>query len=461
MAAASCALSSSAPAVPSATLLSGNQVDAVDRYNSSRRVHSTGTSLIRTAAHGRTQLPIRISTTTVQGLHERRSWKLVRPSAIAAGPRENNNWVEKEWNSFTQVAPSSPSSPSQRNTKGWTDGNGVEDSRVVAQLRNIAFAAKDRSEMHAIIGVQRDNWNKLCHMTVNMTTIAAAMLAAMNNGVAGSTSASFGMSMVAFLLNGGAAGFMFLASKFQPSQLAEEQRTASRFFKMLARDIETTLLIDPRLRKAVHLYMDDVMDRLEALDVAFPLPLTPNGLVKFPKEVVPSVLGSTADLSETEILANNTNGWSNAMVQDLKHTAEKLKESDIEIYLGWARKKEHDNKSLAMLAPVFAGSAALLSLLGCCQPGIHLAALASACSIAAVFGSSFSNGGQIGMIFELYRNCAGYYEQTVQDIQSTIRVPVCQREDGELYHQKIALKLGRRDNMPLFSSEEKTAGKLF
>ncbi len=461
MAAASCALSSSAPAVRSATLLSGNQVDSVDRYNSSRRVHSTSTSLIRTAAHGRTQLPIRISTTTVQGLHERRSWKLVRPSAIAAGPRDNNNWVEKEWNSFTQVAPSSPSSPSQRNTKGWTDGNGVEDSRVVAQLRNIAFAAKDRSEMHAIIGVQRDNWNKLCHMTVNMTTIAAAMLAAMNNGVAGSTSASFSMSMAAFLLNGGAAGFMFLASKFQPSQLAEEQRTASRFFKMLARDIETTLLIDPRLRKAVHLYMDDVMDRLEALDVAFPLPLTPNGLVKFPKEVVPSVLGSTADLSETEILANNTNGWSNAMVQDLKHTAEKLKESDIEIYLGWARKKEHDNKSLAMLAPVLAGSAALLSLLGCCQPGIHLAALASACSIAAVFGSSFSNGGQIGMIFELYRNCAGYYEQMVQDIQSTIRVPVCQREDGELYHQKIALKLGRRDNMPLFSSEEKTAGKLF
>jgi len=34
-----------------------------------------------------------------------------------------------------------------------------------------------------------------------MTTIAAAMLAAMNNGVAGSTSASFGMSMAAFLLN--------------------------------------------------------------------------------------------------------------------------------------------------------------------------------------------------------------------------------------------------------------------
>ncbi|CAK9237398.1 unnamed protein product [Sphagnum troendelagicum] len=110
---------------------------------------------------------------------------------------------------------------------------------MVAQLHNIAFAAQDHSEIHGIIGVQRDNWNKLCHMT----TIAAAMLAAMNNGVETSTSAYFGMSMAAFILNGDAAGFMYLASKFQPSQLTEEQCTASRFYKTLARDIKNTSLI--------------------------------------------------------------------------------------------------------------------------------------------------------------------------------------------------------------------------
>jgi hypothetical protein len=109
---------------------------------------------------------------------------------------------------------------------------------------------------------------------------------------------------------------------------------------------------------------------------------------------------------------------------------------------------------------VFAVVAAVLSLVGC-WPGIHLAGVAAACSIVAVLVSSFSNGGQIGMIFELYRNCAGYYAEMEQDIQSTMRVPVCQREDGELYHQKIALQLGRCDQMPMFSSEEKTAGKLF
>jgi hypothetical protein len=104
--------------------------------------------------------------------------------------------------------------------------------------------------------------------------------------------------------------------------------------------------------------------------------------------------------------------------------------------------------------------AALLSLLGR-WPEIQLGGVAAACSIVAVLVSSFSNGGQIGMIFELYRNCAGYYAEMEQDIQSTMRIPVCQREDGELYHQKIALQLGRRDQARLCAAEEKSAGKLF
>ncbi|CAK9276722.1 unnamed protein product [Sphagnum jensenii] len=80
-----------------------------------------------------------------------------------------------------------------------------------------------------------------------------------------------------------AARFMDLASKYQPSQLAEEQRTASRFHKLLATPIQTTLLIDPRLRKDAHVYIEHVMVRLQALDVGFPLPLNHNDLEKFPK----------------------------------------------------------------------------------------------------------------------------------------------------------------------------------
>ncbi len=237
------------------------------------------------------------------------------------------------------------------------------------------------------------------------------------------------------------------SSKYQPSQLAEEQRTASRFHKLLARDIDTTLLIDPRLRKDAHLYMEEVIGRLQALDVGFPLPLKPNGLEKFPKVVAPSVLGPIADLAETEIPANNSNGWTDAITKDLQRTADKLQTSDIAKCVRVARNRETPNKRLAISAPVFAMVAALLSLLGC-WPGIQLAGVVAACSILAVLVSSFSNGGQIGMLFELYRNCPGYYAEMEQDIQSTMRIPICQREDGEFVAPKDGLQLGCRDQTP-------------
>jgi hypothetical protein len=64
------------------------------------------------------------------------------------------------------------------------------------------------------------------------------------------------MSVAVFILNSGAARFMDLASKYQPSQLADEQRTASHFQKLLATHIQTTLLIDPRLRKDAHVSLN-------------------------------------------------------------------------------------------------------------------------------------------------------------------------------------------------------------
>jgi hypothetical protein len=61
--------------------------------------------------------------------------------------------------------------------------------------------------------------------------------------------------------------------------------------------------------------------------------LKPNGLEKFPKVVAPSVLGPVADLTETEIPANNTNGWTDAITKDLQRTADKLHTSDIAKYV--------------------------------------------------------------------------------------------------------------------------------
>jgi len=110
--------------------------------------------------------------------------------------------------------------------------------------------------------------------------------------------------------------------------------------------------------------MEEVMGRLQALDVGFPLPLKPNGLEKFPKVVAPSALSPVADLTETEIPPNNTNGWTDAITKDLRRTADKLQTLDIAKYVRAAINKETPNKRLAISAPVFAMVAALLSLVG-------------------------------------------------------------------------------------------------
>lgn len=67
----------------------------------------------------------------------------------------------------------------------------------------------------------------------------------------------------------------------------------------------------------------------------------------------------------------------------------------------------------------------------------------------------------MGMILEMYENCIGAYVGMDQTIQKVIRTPVCQREDGELFHQKIALQLGRQNRLPLLQPEDKTAGAAF
>lgn len=347
-----------------------------------------------------------------------------------------------------------PSSP--RNTKGWIDERGNQNERLVAQMHNIAVAARDRAELHTIIGTQRDNWNKLCHTTVVSTTVAASVLAALS----GATPA-VPLSLTAFLLNVGTFGLMVLAGKLQPSQLAEEQRSAARQCRSVAGEIEATLQIDPSLREDAELYIEDKLARLHDVDVAYPLPLTPDGLPKFPAVVQGSVLSPPVDLAEPEVPATDANGWSAAISEDLKQTAQKLREADIQIYLGWARKKERESLRLAIGAPVLVAMAALLNLVQCGYRVPMTSSAAAVCSVAAMFCFSFAQGGQIGMIFEMYRNCAGSYADLENSIQRAIRTPVWQREDGELFHEKIALQLGRQNLVPLVRPGDKTAGKVF
>ncbi|PPS13823.1 hypothetical protein GOBAR_AA06785 [Gossypium barbadense] len=58
--------------------------------------------------------------------------------------------------------------------------------------------------------------------------------------------------------------------------------------------------------------------------------------------------------------------------------------------------------------------------------------------------NTFEHGGQVGMVFEMYRNNAGFFKHMQESIESTLdESDVEKRENGELFEIKVALQLGR------------------
>ncbi|KAF8642486.1 hypothetical protein HU200_067161 [Digitaria exilis] len=107
-----------------------------------------------------------------------------------------------------------------------------EGNKTAAEkLRLVADAAADRAEMHDIIGRQRDNWNHLLLHSTNSLTLAASAMAAL----APTTATMPALKASAGILLATAAVTMAAVNKIQPSQLAEEQRNATRLWRQLER----------------------------------------------------------------------------------------------------------------------------------------------------------------------------------------------------------------------------------
>ncbi|KAF2304702.1 hypothetical protein GH714_037529 [Hevea brasiliensis] len=140
-------------------------------------------------------------------------------------------------------------------------------AKEIYQLYAILETVADRAEMHKNVGEQRDNWNKLLLNSINMITLTATTMA----GVAATGGAGaplLALRLSSTLLFTAATGMLFIMNKIQPSQLAEEQRNATKLFRQLQSQIQTTLdLYDP-----AELDVKDAMDNLLALDKAYPLP---------------------------------------------------------------------------------------------------------------------------------------------------------------------------------------------
>ncbi|KAM1245829.1 hypothetical protein ACFX15_036337 [Malus domestica] len=311
------------------------------------------------------------------------------------------------------------------------------------QLYALLEAVADRVEMHANIGEQRNNWNALLLSSINMITLSASLMAGVN-AAAGTSVLALNISSA--ILFSAATGMLLIMNKIQPSQLAEEQRNATRLFRQLQSEIETVFALRDPTEKDVK----ETMEKILALDKAYPLPLLGAMLEKFPKKLEPAVwwprnvVQSQNPRKPKSQMGNNVNGWSEELESEMREIIQVVKNKDLENYerLG-SLVVLKTNKILAVSGPVLTGIAAVGSAFVGHGSATAAVATVAAGSLASVV-NAFQHGGQVGMVFEMNRNCAGFFNKLEDSIEATLGEQDWEkRENGVVFEMKVAMQLGR------------------
>ena len=325
----------------------------------------------------------------------------------------------------------------------------VEMEKMYAILE----AVSDRIEMHKNIGAQRDNWNNLLLTSVNSITLTAATMAGISS-ILLSSSPGIALKLSSTILYLAATGLLVIMNKIQPSQLAEEQRNAARLFKQLQTQIQTKLSLG---LNPTAFDVNEAMEKVLALDKAFPLPLLGAMLEKFPKTVEPAVWWPRKVRQQSQKTSKvsgfgrncNNNGWSGKLEEEMREFSKVIKRKDLADYLTLGKKALKLNKILAISGPVLTGFAALATAVSGSISNTHsVGAAAAVVGVAAGALASVVNtlehGGQVGMVFEMYRSNAGFFRLMEETIESNLRErDVERRENGEVFETKVALQLGR------------------
>ncbi|XWS18184.1 hypothetical protein CRYUN_Cryun32bG0020900 [Craigia yunnanensis] len=317
-------------------------------------------------------------------------------------------------------------------------------SMATVQLYAILEAVADRVEMHNNIGEQRENWNSLLLNSINMITLTAVTMAGVT-ATGGAGVSLLGLKLASTLLFSAATGMLVLMNKIQPSQLVEEQRNATRLFKQLQSQIQTLLAVGSPSKEDVK----DAMEKVLALDKAYPLPLLGVMLEKFPESLEPAVWWPKNQSQKTNEAKHfngkeESNGWTEELEMEMREVVEVIKRKDSEHYEQQGNKALKINKILATSGPLLTGIAALGSAFMGSSNGPWAAIVAAVAGALASAVNTFEHGGQVGMVFEMYRNNVGFFKLVQESIESNLdESDVEKRENGELFEMKVALQLGR------------------
>ncbi|KNA25254.1 hypothetical protein SOVF_008200 [Spinacia oleracea] len=324
-----------------------------------------------------------------------------------------------------------------KSTTTTTTSATAKTSIETIKLYTILESVSDRIEMHQNIGDQRENWNSLLLNSVNMITLTAVTMAGLAE--ASGSSNGFGLKVSSTLLFVAGTGLLLVMNKIQPSQLVEEQRNAVRLFKRLQNNIQTTLSVRKPSREDVEVAMAKVL----ALDRAYPLPLLGAMIDKYPESLQPAVWWPSMKQSSSSSPKHkhcDRNGWTRELEDNVREIVGVTKTRDIEDYIRLGNKALKLSKMLAVSGPLLTGIAAV-GAAGGGQWGGLVAAVAGSMAAAV---NTVEHGGQVGMVFEMYRNCAGFFKLLEETVESTLNEEdLGKRENGEVFELKMALHLGR------------------
>ncbi|KAK7359795.1 hypothetical protein VNO77_01760 [Canavalia gladiata] len=321
------------------------------------------------------------------------------------------------------------------------------NSQASIKLYATLEAVADRVEMHNNIGEQRDNWNSLLLNSINMITLGATTMCGVAATTSGADAPLLALKLSSALLFSAATGMLLVMNKIQPSQLTEEQRNASRMFKNLQTEIQNTIALGNPTEEDVK----GAMEKVLALDKAFPLPLLGAMLEKFPEKYEPAVWWPSTQFqrknkpnkgnAESKRM-EEVNGWSEELEMELREVIEVVKRKDIEDYDRLGNMVLKINKSLAIAGPLLTGIAAVGSAFVGNGSWSSFVPLVAGSLAAAV--NSFEHGGQVGMVFEMYRNSGGFFKMLETSVETTLQEnDLERRQNGELFEMKMALHLGR------------------
>ncbi|KAG8635187.1 hypothetical protein MANES_16G004800v8, partial [Manihot esculenta] len=329
--------------------------------------------------------------------------------------------------------------PAEKNATTTTIDESFINSTAteISQLYAILEIVADRAEMHRNLGEQRDNWNKLLLNSINMITLTATTMV----GVAATSGAGvplLALKLSSTLLFSAATLMLLIMNNIQPSQLAEEQRNATKLFGQLHSQIQITIALhDP-----TELDVKDAMDKVLALDKAYPLPLLGKMIEKFPAKFEPAVWWPKTKNFQRNSKRPGKNGWSEELEMEMREVTEVIKGKDTEDYMRLGNLALKINKILAISGPLLTGIAAAGSAF--VGNGSWAAIVAVAAGALASTVDTFEHAGQVGMVVEMYRNCAGFFSLMEESIECSLEeTDFDRREDGEMFEIKMALQLGR------------------